>query len=516
MQDRLNFSGLIKRDLAHKTNLLLGATIRDSLRWAGRHIYALAVLMPLVLGMSYLTLAQATSYDLKLTEPTLFLQILLAAGFVLGTMAVSLSRASRELYHLRRPSGFTEALPFSRAGHLHFALCIRAGHTLLLCIALLLLHSVLSQERITGVSLLALAIFCALMTVSETYAAINWIHRAHERNKLRAMKALAPLLVSVLVSSLLLVIFFNEAATVRLAEGLGLRGSLWTVAIVYAAGSALTLIVYLLARFSHETWRGQDIDYAQRLEQRAWPEFNFAGLLRGRLTRAVCALLSRDLSLSLRVFSSAVYVAAGISLLIILLLLMVLLSGALPSVEETLGGLRDLGWMSATWFPSSLAIKTAALLLVACLASIVPVLVSHQIPHAWLERAVGATGQDLWLAKLWYARLLTLPAVIAVYVAGVLAALAGGNPLPLSYLLPLLAECLWLWWLVSSIIGALAFEMPDRPGLALILVLSLSLSIGMLGVVLWPMGLGIYGMGVEQVKERGAMQATRYLLTEEL
>jgi hypothetical protein len=172
--------------------------------------------------------------------------------------------------------------------------------------------------------------------------------------------------------------------------------------------------------------------------------------------------------------------------------------------------------MSATWFPSSLAIKAAVLALVSCLASVVPVLVSHQIPHVWLERAVGATANDLWRAKLWYARLLTLPAVILIYVAGVSAALIGGTPLSLYYLLPLLAECLWLWWLASSIIGALAFEMPDRPGLALVLLLSLSLSLGMLTVVLWPMGLGIYGMGVEQVKERGVMQTARYLMAEEL
>ncbi|HYO91067.1 MAG TPA: hypothetical protein VEQ40_05495 [Pyrinomonadaceae bacterium] len=502
--------------MAQKTNLLLGATVRDGLRWAAQHIYALAVLMPLVLGMSYLTLAQVTSYDLKLSEPSLFVQILLSAALVLGIVAVSLSLASREIYHLRRPSSFVEALPLERREHLHFALLTRAGHTLLLGLALLLIHSVLSRESVTGNSLTALVIFCALMTVLEAYAAINWIHWGHQRGKLRAVMALAVLTISALVSSLLLVIFFNEAAAARLAALLHLPGSLWTIAVMYAISFALILIVYLLARVSHEAWRGEDIDYAQRLEQRAWPELNFTRLLRARLPQAVCALLSRDLALSLRVFSSAVYVAAGISLLILLLLVTVLLSGALPGVEETLGGLRDLGWMSATWFPSSLAIKAAVLMLVACLASVVPVLVSHQIPHVWLERAVGATANDMWLAKLWYARLLTLPASIAVYVAGISAALIGGTPLPLYYLLPLLAECLWLWWLASSIIGALAFEMPDRPGLALVLLLSLCVSLGMLTAVLWPMGLGFYGMGVEQVKERGIMQTARYLMTEEL
>lgn len=502
--------------MTQKTNLLLAAAIRDGLRWARQHIYALLVLAPLVLGMNYLTLMQATSYDLKLETPSLLIQILSAVAFALGALLVSLSRASREVYHLRRPSGFAEALPIACASHLHYALFIRAGHTLLLGLALLLIHSFLSKERMTIASLPSLLIFCALMTVAESYAALGWIHWGHARSKGAALMTVAVLIISAWASGLLLVLFFNGAAAGKLAEVLRLTGPAWTAAIIYAVGGGLALAVYLLTRFSHESWRGADMDYAQRLGQRARPELNFTALLTGRLPGPSRSLLSRDLSLTTRVFSSAVYVAAGISLFILLLLLTLLLSGSLPSVEVTLGGLKDFGWMSATWFPASLATKTATLLVVTCLSSIVPVLVSHQIPHAWLERAVGASGKELWEAKLWYARLMTLAPAIAVYVTGVLAALTGGVSLPLSYLLPLLAECLWLWWLASSISGALAFEMPDRPGLALVLILGLSLSTGVLTVILWPMGLGIYGMSVEQAKERGIMQAARYLLTEEL
>jgi hypothetical protein len=501
--------------LASKTNLLLAATVRDGLRWAQERIYALLVLAPLVLGMTYLTLVQITGYDLKLGEPSLLTQILTAAGFVLSTMAVSLSPASRELYHLRKPTVFAEALALARTDHLHFALALRAGHTLLLGLSLLIVHTFLSRERMTGESLLMLAIFCALVTASEMYAAINWVHWGHGRNWPSASKAVAVLTGSTLMNGLLLVLFFNPQAAHRLAATLNLRGAVWARVIVYTTGAGLLLLVYLLARAAHQRWRGEDIDYAQRLEQRAWPELRIEGLLRGRLPQRVRALLVRDLSLTLRIFSSAVYVAVAISLLAILLLLTLLFTGSLPSVEETLGGLKGLGWMSATWYPAALAVKFATLLVVTCLASIVPVLVTHQIPHVWLERAVGASGQDLWLAKLWYARLLTLPPVIAIYVMSVPAILTGGAIFPLSYLLPLLAECLWLWWLASSIAGALAFEMPDRPGLALVLTLSLSLSTGALTVILWPMGLGIYGMGVEQAKERGMMQSARYLMMEE-
>lgn len=507
---------LVERRLTRKTHLLLAAAWRDGLRWAREHIYALAVLGPLVLGMTYLTLLQATSYDLKLGPPALVPQILAAAAFVAGTMAVSLTRATRELYHLRRPTSFVEALPVERLSHLHFALCLRAGHTILLSLALLLIHSFPSAESIGVESILPLLVFTALVTVSEVYAAIGWVHWGHRRSVPEAFKTIAALIISALTGSLLLVLFFNRAAMPDLAAVLHLPAGPWMTAALYAAAVAIALLIYLLARASHEDWRGEDIDYAQRLDERAWPELSFERLpLRGRLSRAVRTLIARDLALVVRVFSSAVYVAAGLSLLVVLLLLALLLTGALPSAEETLGGLKDLGWMSATWLPASLAIKAACLLVVTCLASVVPVLVSHQIQHAWLERSVGATANDLWRAKLWFTRLLTLVPVLAVYLIGVAAVLLGGNTLTLSYLPPLLAEVLWLWWLASSIAGALSFEMPDRPTLALVLIFGLSLSTGMLTIILWPMGLGIYGMGVEQARERGIMQAASYLMAEE-
>ena len=47
---------------------------------------------------------------------------------------------------------------------------------------------------------------------------------------------------------------------------------------------------------------------------------------------------------------------------------------------------------------------------------------------------------------------------------------------PAVYMLPLLAECLWLWWMVSSLVGWLAFEMPTRPGLAIIVLTTAQLA----------------------------------------
>jgi di/tricarboxylate transporter len=73
---------------------------------------------------------------------------------------------------------------------------------------------------------------------------------------------------------------------------------------------------------------------------------------------------------------------------------------------------------------------------------------------------------------------------------------------------------LWLWWLVSSIAGALAFEMPDRPELAIVVMTTVGLSVGTLTAVLWPMGLAVYGMGIARASARGGARARYFLVTE--
>jgi hypothetical protein len=134
------------------------------------------------------------------------------------------------------------------------------------------------------------------------------------------------------------------------------------------------------------------------------------------------------------------------------------------------------------------------------------VLVAHQRPHLGLERAVGVNGEDAWRAKLYLARVLTLPAALLTWAAGVL---CGASPA--AYALPLLAECVWLWWIVSTAAGGLAFEMPEQPGLALILVLCAALAAGGLTAFVWPAGLAVYGMGVQPLCLRGVMRAQFHL-----
>jgi hypothetical protein len=78
----------------------------------------------------------------------------------------------------------------------------------------------------------------------------------------------------------------------------------------------------------------------------------------------------------------------------------------------------------------------------------------------------------------------------------------------------LLAECLWLWWLVSSLMGALSFEMPTRPDLAIIVTGTLGLALGLVASVLWPVGLIVYPPAMHSLVDRGRARVRYYLITE--
>jgi hypothetical protein len=215
--------------------------------------------------------------------------------------------------------------------------------------------------------------------------------------------------------------------------------------------------------------------------------------------RELSSQLARDLRLVLRGFSSAVYAAAGVAALVVLLLVALLAGGALPEGEAE-------DWLSMTWLPSVLAVKFACVTASASAAAILPVLVAHQRPHLWLERSTGLSGADAWQAKLQLSRVLTAPAALAAWGAGV-----ASGAVPGAYAVPMLAECVWLWWIVSTAAGGLAFEMPEQPGLALVVMLCAALAAGGMTAFVWPAGLAIYAMAVQPLCLRGVERSQFYM-----
>ncbi|MFL6274113.1 MAG: hypothetical protein ACJ74G_02805 [Blastocatellia bacterium] len=474
----------------NQLRLLIGAALRSQLRWAGEHLYYWLVLGPLVIGFTTLTIARVVD-NLSDWQPAPATLVAAAIAFEVALIALSLSRATAEIYHLRRPESYFDALPLESNTHLHAAITARAGRTLVVAVAAIVARRMAGGAWIEAASGLPLALFIFVTSLTEILAALNWIHWGHTRRKPVAA-ALLLLLPAALSGGLLLALIVrSDIFTPSAAQWLMI------------AAAMIAAALYAVIRFQHAGWRAADMEYARRLQSSSRLRLFSAERLRRRLGYAVAVQLARDLQLTLRAFSSAVYVVVGLAALLLAGLVAVLMTGLLS--QGAAGG-----WLDLTWTPQALAIKSGCAVMVALLTALVPLLVAYELPMMWQERASAVTGLDLCAAKLWYARAVSLAAPLAAWLVAVLT-----RQVPVIYLLPLLAECLWLWWMMSSITGWMAFEMPARPGLAIIVLTTAQLAAAALAVIFWPAGLMIHVQATHSLRERGRHMARLYLLTED-
>ncbi|HVF56346.1 MAG TPA: hypothetical protein VM934_09360 [Pyrinomonadaceae bacterium] len=479
--------------MAH-LRLIVGAQLRDELRWAREHLYSLLILSPLVLVLTYVGVGRLVRDNAvwQLSPPE---NAALASVVVACLVALGLSRVSGELYHSRSPESFLDTLPIAPDTHLFAALCRRITRTAAVAFVALVGRTIFEGGPLADASLIPLlALFIMLTALAEVLAALEWIHWGHRRSRAHAGASLLALLPGAALSGLLLLLIVKPA---------WLAG--WNVLLIDAAALVWIALLFALVLSLHRLWRSSDIEYAKRL--RAGRRFSAGGERVARILRAgqaVAAQIARDLQLTLRAFSSGVYVAGATVVLLLSVLVAILRTGLLPSGEP------PPGLFEATWLPSVMAVKVVTVFLCVSLTSLVPLLVAHQIPHLWLERVAGTTGTQLWSAKLWYARLVSSPAPLLAWAVG----FATGE-VPLYYALPLLGECVWLWWLASTLVGALSFEMPHQPGLAIILMACLTLAVCLTVAVLWPMGLALYAFGMGQLLMRGQQRAHYHLVKEE-
>jgi hypothetical protein len=475
----------------NKLRLLIGAALRSQLRWAGEHLYYWLVLGPVVVGFTTFTAARVVD-NLSAWQPAPPGVIAAAIVFELALVALSLSRATAEIYHLRRPEAYFDALPIDRPTHLHAAMAARVGRTLVVAFAALVAHWMAGAGLIDAANWLPLALFIFLTSLTEIFAALNWIHWGHVRQKASAAMAL--------------LLIFPAAVSGGLLLGLVVSVDLFSASVrswLMIVAALLCTALYFVIRRQHDRWRAADMEYARRLQSSTHLRLISAERLRRRLGYAVAAQLARDLQLTLRAFSSAVYVVAGMATLLLVGAITALVTNLLP--PAAVNG----GWLDLTWTPQALAIKCACALMVATLVALVPLLVAYELPMMWLERATAATGLDLCVAKLWYARAVSLAAPLAAWFVALLT-----RQVPLIYLLPLLAECLWLWWMMSSLTGWLAFEMPTRPGLAIIVITTATLATASLAIIFWPAGLILHVQTTHSLSKRGRHMARVFLLTE--
>ncbi|HZI19517.1 MAG TPA: hypothetical protein VEY09_13075 [Pyrinomonadaceae bacterium] len=471
--------------------IIVGAGALGGLRWAREHLYVLLVLTPLMLGMTYFGVGRLLSdaeWSLGPAQASA-LAVLAAAGLVVSGM----SRAAAEVYHTRRPESVFDTLAVGPDVLLAAALARRGARGAGFAAAALVGRGLAGGGPFGAEAAAALLLFVPVVTLGEVFAALNWVHGGRSRGRGWAALGVAGVFGAALVGGALLLTIVRPQA---LAPG-ARAAALW-------GGALLTGALAWLAFALHRRWRAGDIEHAKRLRARdRWGRAAAAVARRAGGGAVVESLLARDLRLTLRGFSSAVYACAGLSALWVLTLVAVLETVRLPGAPP---GVAAGSWAGATWLPSVLVVKGACVLACVSLACLVPALVAHQLPHLWLERAAGAHAAEVARAKLFYARVLTLPAALLAWAAG---SLAGASPL--SYVAPLLGECLWLWWLVGTLAGGLAYEMPEQPGLSTVLVACVCLAAGGFTAFLWPMGLALYAFGLPQLLLRGQHRAHLHL-----
>jgi len=448
------------------------------------------VLAPVVLGVTYFTASRLVQ-NLPPLDLEPWLELTIAAVCWLGLIALNLSRTTAEIYHVRRPEAQFDTFPVDESAFLDAAVLSRIARSP--AMALLLVGGRLaiagSRSLAGGDWIAPIAVLIILTAFCDVFGALNWIHWAHRRDKLTAAASLAVLLlVSGVAGALALSILFSR--------------SLCPSWLVLVTGAALAGVLYVASRMLHREWRWRDIEYARRLGADA-KRVTIPRLLVARLSSACAAQVARDLRLTVRGFSSALFVVVGLAILWPAALVVALKTLPLATAQQLPS------WLDATWLPQVVAIKVACVIETCTIAALVPLLVAHELPRFWLERATGATGFDIWQAKLWYSRLVTLSGSLVTCAAGV-----ATFTTPAYYTLPMIAECLWLWWMVSSIVGAFAFEMPTRPVLALVLLTTVGLALGAIAALAWPAGLIVYVQAIGSLRERGRHRARYYLLTE--
>lgn len=229
-----------------------------------------------------------------------------------------------------------------------------------------------------------------------------------------------------------------------LAQAAGLEVAPRAHTSAWATCAAALMLMLLGALLAHR-WQRRT---RQSARAQAHGGSRRAGRWLARLARplepAPRALWVRDLLLVLRRFSPAVDVAAVLSL---------------AALAAAASALRLEG--SAFWRARLAMLWIAAAVL--ALVALVPFVLRHQLPRAWIERAAGVAPAAIWRAKLWLARTLALPPALAGALA--LLALAPGDRLARALDA---ATVLAAAWMVASIIGLASFEIAERPGIGVV------------------------------------------------
>ncbi len=475
-------------------------------RALGRHAFTVLVIGPMIVVGFALILepsveraagwlrGAAADWDGK--------EIIAAALLATGLLVASgLSSAINELFAVRSSDGYLDALPVRPTvliNHAIVAQVIRAVPigAVLGAVTLALSDSTSSFALPLSVTVAFLVVQLALAQLIFGLAFVHWGWFKRERSIMVA----GALLLAVWLTS------WNHAAAFltgplfppavflgeALCDALGIWSPTRTIGIYWGSSRGLiaaaefgqrlfwTLVLYKAVRTAYLRWRDEDREKAQASTQRRRLLAAWRGLAERRFGRAIGSLVLRDLRLTLRGFSPAVYVAGAAAALFEL--------GALSAWLE--------GWLAPQWIgPFLLFCLSLACLSLSALA---PLLLEHELPRMWMERSTGVAPTALWKAKNRLALILSAPALAATIALAIAI-----EPTALDAVF-LAGRAFLVWVTVATVIGTLAFEIAPSPALGLLLggVFAVGLS-GLYALQdFWPIGLFLYAYVMHALSER--------------
>src|SRR4051812_21173140 len=167
--------------------LIVGAWLTEDLRCARRNLYALLVLTPLVLGMTYFGVGRMVrEAEWSPSDAQVLVACVVAAACML---ALNLSRAGLEIYHLRRAESVFDSLPVTARVQLWAALLRRASRTCGVASVALVLRWLAGGGVLDAWLFASLALTVCVLASGEVFAAVEWVHWSHRRETAHAALA---------------------------------------------------------------------------------------------------------------------------------------------------------------------------------------------------------------------------------------------------------------------------------------------------------------------------------------
>jgi hypothetical protein len=452
-------------------------------------VYALAV--------PYLEALRQGIYPLPSPATINFLTL----GLLTLAVIAPASSVLQQLYPLQTPDVMLDFLPISRKVRLITLFFTRLVHNLPFIIVLGLLHywiTLASPQSMGPVVGLAFAAILLQLTALQILTFLLATHfNLLELRKIALLFLI--LLLGVMASTVTQqIIFLPFAGSYQLV--------FWLIQYWFTINTAndsfpyfsvfisflTSIIALIISSLLYSRWQISD---AEKVEQALATPFSrhllqqLSQLLTFCFSANLQVHLQRDLALTIRFFSSAVYFSVAI--VTILQLALITYSQRVSASDENL----------------RLATEVCCALSSFALAAITPLLVKHQLAFFWLERSSPLDGAILAESKLWYARLFSLPAPILT----LLVAASCGQWTNFSAYGQLMGECFLIWWLTSSLVGVLVFELTTRPALSVIFTAIASLAIATLTIRLWWVGVLLYTFSITSLIGRAHERALVFL-----